>query len=84
MISLEKMKVYEKFGGDMDGAQRTNDKVALEMGRSGDWKVIGDALQRWTIVSHGVASEEFQVETRKLLGENFEKAAWEYLVRMAK
>ncbi len=84
MISIDKLKVFEKYRGDIDGVVRTRDKIGLEMSSSGEWATIDDVAQRWIKVKNGVASETFKSEAQKILDDKFEKAASEYLIRKMK
>ena len=82
MISLAKLKLYEHYNGDIDGIQRTKDKLGLEMEKSGEWMLVDNTLQRWTLERNGLASEQFRNETASILASQFEKEAAAYFRQM--
>ena len=68
MITVEKLRIYEEFNGDVDGWVRTSmDKGGL-VTTDADWHLIDELLTGLTIVEAGLASPTFsrEVETRVL------------------
>jgi len=59
MLTREKLRVYNRFGGDIDGwarAPKTDDTSGMT---DDDWRLICELLQALHIVRSGQASPEF-------------------------
>jgi len=61
MITLEKLRIYEKFGGDIDGFSRSKLSESIT---DQDWHLIGELLQGLSIVQSGLASADFESRVR--------------------
>ena len=64
MITQEKLRIYEKFGGDIDGFQRGSRIGERESITDQDWRLIEEILQSLLIVESGLASADFEAEVR--------------------
>ena len=71
MITLDKVEIYRKFGGDVDGW------VRMDMPRGSltdpmqdrDWFLIDELIQALTLIQSGLASTEFEVRSRERIAE---------------
>jgi hypothetical protein len=63
MITREKLRIYEKFGGDIDSLAR-GPKSEQESITDQDWRLIGELLQSLLIVQSGMASADFEARAR--------------------
>lgn len=69
MITLEKLRIYQEFGGDIDGWARTR-PAARRCGMSdGDWYAISELLQDLGLVLGGAASPAFAARVEERLQE---------------
>ena len=68
MLTLEKLKIYRRFGGDIDGWARASSPGETSGMTDEDWSLIDELRQGMSIVSSGQASEDFakSVERRLL------------------
>jgi hypothetical protein len=66
VITLEKLKTYEAFGGDMDGWARLSKRQDPAGMTDADWHLIDELLLGLTAVVSGLASPSYgrDVETR--------------------
>lgn len=67
MISQEKLRIYERFKGDIDGFSRGSKASERDAITDADWRLIDELLQSLTIVRSGSASGEFEAQVRKRL-----------------
>lgn len=63
MITREKLRIYEKFGGDIDGWARTS-QLSERSITDQDWHSIDEVLQSLLIVQSGLASADFEAQAR--------------------
>jgi len=63
MITREKLRIYEKFGGDIDGWARAS-KLSEQSITDQDWRLIDEVLQSLVIVQSGLASPDFEAQAR--------------------
>ncbi len=68
MLTPEKLKIYRRFGGDVDGWARSHGRGDTSGMTDDDWYLIDELRQGLSIVSSGQASEDFarSVEHRLL------------------
>jgi hypothetical protein len=59
MLTLEKLKTYRRFGGDIDGYSRTRGRGDSSGITDDDWKLIDELLMALHIVASGKASGNF-------------------------
>jgi len=64
MITREKLRIYEKFAGDIDGFARGSKPSEREFMTDQDWRLIGELLQGLAIVQSGLASGDFEARVR--------------------
>lgn len=84
MLTSQKLSVYEKFGGDIDGwarAASAEDKAALS---DADWHLIDELLLGLAVVADGLASAAFSREIeRKATASTADEAARAALLALA-
>ena len=61
IITREKLRIYEKFGGDIDGFARglKSEQASIT---DQDWRLIDELLQGLLIVQSGLASADFEAQ----------------------
>ena len=67
MITEEKLTVFERYGGDIDGWVRVGTPAEKALMADEDWTAIAGLLQRLAIVTSGHAAEGYQAETQRLV-----------------
>lgn len=67
MITRDKLRIYEKFGGDIDGFARGSKTKERESIEDQDWRIIDEILQSLVIVQSGLASADFEARARASL-----------------
>ena len=71
-ISQEQLGVYKKYRGDDDGFARSGRPSDRALMAGVNWKLIGEAIQRASLIEAGHATKGFEVEFNELLRETFE------------
>jgi hypothetical protein len=87
MITEEKLTVFERYGGDIDGWVRVGTPAEKALMDDADWTAIAELLQCLAIVTSGHAAESYQAETRRLVAaatadENVAERLIEYAKRL--
>lgn len=67
MITEEKLTVFQRYGGDIDGWVRVGTPAEKALMTDADWAAIAELLQRLAVVQSGHAAESYQAETRRLV-----------------
>lgn len=70
MITENKIKLYNKYSGDIDGWARNNSKKELSIMSDDDWFLIDGFIQDLTLVKNGFTSIEFSNSLNNRLKEN--------------
>jgi hypothetical protein len=85
MLTLEKLRTYRRFGGDIDGWARTHGRGDTSGITDDDWSLIDELRQGLRIVSSGQASVEFaSYVERRLLASTADDQTREQLRELAK
>jgi len=68
MLTVDKLRIYEQFDGDIDGWARTSSGQATTGMTDEDWYLIDELLMGLATIKTGVASASYaqQVEQRLL------------------
>ena len=45
MITRQKLKIFDKYGGDIDGLERMGSSLEKELFRNDDWSLIDNSYQ---------------------------------------
>ena len=64
MITRENLRIYEKFGGDIDGFARGSKPSERESITDQDWHLIEEIRQSLSIVQSGLATADFEARVR--------------------
>lgn len=67
MITEEKLIVFQRYGGDIDGWVRVGTPAEKALMADEDWAAINELLQRLAVVKSGHAAESYQAETQRLV-----------------
>ena len=70
MITANKITIYEKFNGDIDGWARSGTKEQHEIINDGEWFLIDELVQDVRLIKNNLASSDFQKKIYKKLREN--------------
>jgi hypothetical protein len=85
MLTLEKLRVYESFDGDMDGWARTARPGNPHGMTDADWFLIDELRQALHQVAAGLASPHYRAHVEKrLLDATDDAAVRERLLQLAK
>ena len=84
MLTIDKLKIYEQFGGDIDAWSRTSrDSASTEM-MDEDWYLIDELLSALFAVRTGVASRSFSQQLdQQLLANTHDEATRDRLRTLA-
>jgi len=69
VITAEKLRIHQRYKGDIDGWARTGDPLEKRAMTDQDWTDIDELLQRLALVKSVPVAESFRVATAKLLAE---------------
>ena len=84
MITLKKVNLYKKYGGDVDGLQRFGSSQEQNILSSEDWGFFTEIRQDLHLIHNGLVSEEYkqkaldrlytETDSQEVLGEVFRLA----------
>ena len=57
MITNEKLRIYRRYSGDVDGFARSGSLAEREVISDADWRDLSSIVQRLATVKRGLASE---------------------------
>lgn len=81
MITAKKLSIYRKYDGDVDGWARAGSWREKKIMSDQDWYDIDELLRRLHLVEAGLASAEFESQTRVMLEERTKNAEVARLLR---
>jgi len=67
VITDEKLTIYQRYGGDIDGWVRSAVPLEKALMTDEDWAAIAELLQRLAIVKSGRAADTYEAETNRLI-----------------
>lgn len=67
MVTDEKLTVYQRYGGDVDGWVRAATPRQRALMTDADWAAISEVLFRLAVVKSGQADSAYETETRRLV-----------------
>ena len=79
MITLEKIKVFDSFNGDIDGYLRTERKYHENLFEDNEWLLIGSFYQDIELISKHLVGETYIEQVIVNLKEKFDKESFEML-----
>jgi len=68
-ITIEKVKIFQKYGGDVDGLARVGTAKQKNFFESDEWYLISSLYQDAELISKGLTSSEFSNTFYTRLGE---------------
>lgn len=72
MISLAKLRIHERYNGDLDMWLRTGKRSEKELMDSNDWHLIDTLIQDCLVIQRGLGSPSRNEEAEKRLRESCE------------
>jgi hypothetical protein len=78
MITIEKIKIYNKFGGDIDGFSRGGKTSEENLFDDNDWSLIDEFEQDVKLISERLASKEYGEKALKKISEKCDIKTVEY------
>ena len=72
MITDEKLTIYQKFGGDIDGWVRAATPHEKALMTDADWADISEILLRLAIVKSHQATDAYAAETTRIIAAKVE------------
>ena len=70
MITIDKIKIYKRFNGDIDGWVRIGTKEEKSIMNDNDWFMIESFIQDMRLIKKGLASETLVNSIRERLKDN--------------
>ncbi len=77
MLNIEKIKIYNKFGGDIDGLARGK-KSEQDLIDDNDWSLIDEFEQDTKLISDRLVSKEYQESSFRKLIKKCDTETFEY------
>lgn len=74
MITVEKLKIYRRYQGDIDMLARIGKKTEKQLLSTADWSLINSWLQDLTLIKSGKASTQFVSNFKDQLTQNCDSA----------
>jgi hypothetical protein len=75
VITAEKLRIYQRYKGDIDGFSRVRDRHEMSVITDDDWRTIDILWQRLALEQSVPCAESFRTETQRLLSEQVADAA---------
>lgn len=72
MLTLAKVRVYRKYGGDIDGLARAKDPDDCSLITDEEWFLIESLVQKIYLVKHGKASPAYAAQIADELKQSIE------------
>jgi hypothetical protein len=82
MITEQKLEIFKRYQGDIDGFSRGGKKNEKKLFDEMDWSLIDSVLQDLKLVNGELCSSEYKERLIKLLNDNFDKKAIELINKM--
>ncbi len=84
MITMEKVRIYEKYDGDVDTWARAS-KLTEQSITDQDWQCIGEIVQSLFISESGQANAEFEAHARaRAIDATRDERVYERLIEIAR
>lgn len=78
MLTIEKIKIYNKFGGDIDGLSRGGKISEQNLFSDNDWSLIDEFEQDVKLISDRLVSKEYREKSLIKLNENCDLETKDY------
>ena len=73
MINKQKIEIFKKYGGDIDGFSRFGKKREKDIFSDEEWSVIDNVLQDLKMIKNGLCSTDYKNKTERTLNQQFDK-----------
>jgi len=83
VITIDKIKIYKRFNGDIDGWARIGTKEEKSIMNDNDWFLIEGFIQDISLVKKGLASDAFMKSINERLKENCDSEETIELIKKA-
>ena len=83
MINKQKIKIFKKYNGDIDGFSRFGKKKEKNIISDEEWNVIDNVLQDLKMIKNGLCSTDYKNKTEEILNQKFEKESIDLLNKYA-
>jgi len=80
MLNIAKIKIYNKFGGDIDGFARLGKSSEEKLFDDNEWSLIDEFEQDVKLISSGLVSKEYRERTLSKINENCDMEAKGYFL----
>ncbi|MFD3000355.1 hypothetical protein ACFS7Z_08290 [Pontibacter toksunensis] len=80
-ITIDKLKVYYKYHGDMDGFARSGHEAEKRTIDSDDWSFIDELIQNLELINSGPISEAFNLRILEELKDAADENAFDLLTK---
>lgn len=74
VITVEKLRIYQRYKGDLDGFSRRRDPLEMSIITDDDWIMIDILSQRLFLEQSVPCAESFRADTQRLLSEQVSDA----------
>ncbi len=83
MITEQKIKIYRKYQGDIDGIARGGRKSEKDLFEEDDWYLIDNVLQDIEMINKGLCSADYKKKKiENTVQKNFDNKAIDLLKKM--
>ncbi len=72
MINKQKIEIFKKYNGDIDGFSRFGKKREKDIFSDGDWSEIDSVLQDLEMIKNGLCSIDYKKRTEEKLNQKFD------------
>ncbi len=69
MITVEKLKIYKKYSGNIEGWDRFGKKKDKSFLEYEEWELIDELIQNLELVEKGLVSDSFKAQTLNKLND---------------
>ncbi len=80
MITIEKVKIFDSYGGDFDGLARVGREYEKKMFDNNDWSLIDNFYQDSELINKGLAAQTYIEQTFAKLKENCDQESFDWFV----
>jgi len=81
MITIEKIKIFNSYGGDVDGFLRMKRDKESRLIEDNEWSLIGDFLQDMALINKKLAAQSYVDLVLKKMKENCDSNSFDLLTQ---
>lgn len=79
MITIEKLKIFDKYKGDIDAFARVGSETEKKVITDNEWQIIASSKQDIELINKGLSSSDFNSKTISQIKSNTDKNAFDTL-----